>query len=107
MKTEAMSYASFLELAKEYYMLSDLLDSNMEILHSRIYFLEIVEFMVVGGKKSLGSVAIFMDKFNDRACNGHAVICRCSSTDLIKKHKGARRKIMEDHRGLQHLYHEG
>ena len=28
-----MSYASFLELAKEYYMLSDLLDSNMEILH--------------------------------------------------------------------------
>ena len=90
MKTEAMSYASFLELAKEYYMLSDLLDSNMEILHPWIYILQVVEFVIVSSEKGLGSLSIFMDKFNDRAGNGHSVICRSSSSDLIKKHKGAR-----------------
>ena len=71
--------------------------SNVEILHPWIYILQVVEFVIVSSEKGLGSLSIFMDKFNDRAGNGHSVICRSSSSDLIKKHKGARREIMEDH----------
>ena len=106
MKTETMGDSTFLELAQEDDTLAYLLYSNMEVLHTRIYFLKIVELMIVGCEQCLCTFAILMHILHDRPCDGHTVVCRCASSDLVKKHQRARRKIVKDHGRLEHLHHE-
>ena len=47
-ETSIADHATFHELAQEDDILSNLLDCDMEILHTRIEFLKIIEFMVMG-----------------------------------------------------------
>ena len=107
MKTEAMGHATFHKLAQEDHILAHLLDGDMEVLHTGIYVLKVVQFVIMGGEQGLCPVAIFMDIFHYGPCNGHSVIGRCASPDLVQKHKRTRRKIVQDHGCLQHLHHEG
>ena len=87
MKTEAVSHTTFHQFAQEDDILAHLLHRNMEILYARIDFFKIVEFMIMSGEKSLGSVTIFVDIFNYRTCDGHSVVGRRSSADLIKEYQ--------------------
>ena len=87
MKTETMCHTTFHQLAKEYHILANLLDSDMEVLHSGIYILQVVEFVIMGGEKSLCSVSVFMNIFYDCTGYGHSVVCGCSASDLVEKNQ--------------------
>ena len=89
MDSEAVSNASFLQLAEEDDILADFLDGYMEIPDPRINVLKVVEFMIMGGEKRLGAMSVFMDVFDDGAGNRHSVVCGCPASDFIKKHEGA------------------
>ena len=107
MDSETVGRAAFLEFAQEYNLSTDLLYRDMEVLDPRVYLLKIIELVIMGGEKGLGAMAIFMDIFHDRPGYRHAVVGRCSPSDLIQKDKGTGGKVVEDHGGLQHLDHEG
>ena len=107
MKTEAMRNSAFHQFAQKDHIFADFLDCYMEILYPRIYVFEVVQFVIVGGEESLGSIAPFVDIFDNRTCYGHTVIGRCSSSDLVKEHQRTRGQIMQNHRSLQHLDHKG
>ena len=107
MKTEASLNASLDHLAEEYDILAHLLHGDMIVLHSRIYFLKVVQFVVVRREEGLCAVAIFVDIFNYRTGDGHSVICRRTAADLIQEHQRTRRKVVQDHRSLEHLHHKG
>ena len=68
METEAVSHSAFHQLSKEYHILSHFLDCDVEVLHTVIYVLQVVEFMIMGCEKRLCSVSVFMDIFHD--CTG-------------------------------------
>ena len=107
MKSKAVGNTSFFKFAEEDDVLADFLDRNMEVLYPIVDFFTIIEFMVVRRKQSLRSLTIFMDIFHDRTGDRHSVIGRRTTADFIEKHKRTRRKVVEDHRSLEHFYHEG
>ena len=82
-----MSHSTFLELTKENHILADLLYRDMEVLHSRIYLLKVIQFMIVGSEQGLCTISVLMNILHDRTCDGHSVICRCSSSYFIKEHQ--------------------
>ena len=106
LKTEAMSHTALLELTEEDDVLADFLHRNMEVPYTAIYIFKVVKFMIMSGEQSLCTFTVFVYIFNDRTCNGHTVVGRGSATNLVKKHQRTRRKVMEDHRSLEHLHHE-
>ena len=107
MKTEAMGHSTLHQLAEEDDVLAHLLDRNMIVLHAVINIFKIVKFMIMSREQSLGTVAVLMDILHYGAGYGHTVICRCSSSDLVQKHERTGRQIVQDHRRLEHLDHEG
>ena len=107
MYTETVGGPSLLEFAQEDDLGADLPDGDVEVPYPRIDFLEVVELMVVGREEGLGSVAIFMDVLDDGPCDGHSVVGRGSAAYLIQKDEGAGGEVVQNHRGLEHLDHEG
>ena len=83
MDSEAVGCATFTHLAQEDDLGANLLHCDMEIPDPGVHLLEVVEFMVVGGEESLGSVAVFVDIFNDGAGDRHSVVGRSAAADLI------------------------
>ena len=57
-------------------------------------------------EEGLRTVAVFMDILDYGTGNGHAVIGRGSSADLVEEHQRTGRDIVQDHRCLEHLDHE-
>ena len=78
----------------------------MEVLHTRIYGFQIVQFVVMCREERLRPVSVFMDILHDGPGYGHAVVCGSSSAYLIQKHQRAGRKVVQYHGRLQHLHHE-
>ena len=79
----------------------------MVVADPRIDFLQVIELMIVSCEKGLGPFAIFVYILDYRPCYGHSVIGRSASSYLVQKDQGAFREVVEYHRGLQHLDHEG
>ena len=79
----------------------------MVVLHSRVQLLEVVEFVVVGGEQGLGPFAGAVDVFHEGAGYRHSVVGRGAAADFIEQHERAGGEVVHDHRGLQHLHHEG
>ena len=79
----------------------------MEVPHAVIYVFQIIKFVIMSRKERLCPIAVFMYVLHDRAGDGHSVVGGSASSDLVEKHEGTRRNVVEDHRGLEHLHHEG
>ena len=94
------------QLAKEYDLGADFLDRYMEILDSRIYLFQVIEFMIMRREKGLRPFAVFMDILHDRPGDGHAVVGRSSAADLVQQYQRPRREVVQYHRCFQHLDHE-
>ena len=107
MKTEAVSYAAYHHLAQEDDILAHLLHGDMIVLHAVIYAFQIVKLMIMSSEQCLRAVSPLVDVLHDRAGDRHTVICGSTSSDLVKKHQRSRRYIVQDHRSLEHLHHEG
>ena len=83
MDSETVGGAAFFQFAEEDDLGSDFLNGYVEVPDPRVDFLEVVELVVMGGKKGLGAVTIFMDIFNYGPGDGHSVVGRGAAADLI------------------------
>ena len=63
--------------------------------------------MVVCGKEGFGSLPILVYVLHYGPGYGHTVKGAGAPAYLIQKHKRARREVMQNGRGLCHLYHKG
>ena len=104
---ETVRRAPLLQQPQENHLLPDLLHRHMEILDPGIRLRQVVQFVVVRREQRLRPVTIFMNIFHDRPGDGHPVIGRGAPADLVQQHQRTGGEVVEDHRRLQHLHHEG
>ena len=105
--TETVCRPALFDLPEENDLLPDLLHRYVEILHPRIQGRQVVQFMVMRGEERLGAFAKLVDVRDDGPCDGHAVVRGGSATNLVQQHQRAVGQVVQDHRGFQHLHHEG
>ena len=107
MDTEAVGRAALLELAEENHFPAHFLDGDVEILHAGIYAFQIVEFVIMGGEEGHCPLSVLVDVLHYCTGDGHPVVGGCSPADFIQEDQRTFREIVQDHRSLEHLDHEG
>ena len=106
MNTETVGDPAFLQFPEKDDILAYLLYLYMVILHPFIHAFEVVQFVIMRGKKRLGPLTVFMDIFHDSPGNRHPVISGSTPAYLVQQHERAGRQVVKYHRSLQHLHHE-
>ena len=68
---------------------------------------QVGQFVVMGREEGLAAQpGVVVDMFDDRACDGQAIIGAGAPADLVQDHQRARSGLVQDGGGLDHLHHE-
>ena len=86
--TEAVCGAAFFYFAQEQDFAAHFLHGNVEVLHAGEEAFEVVELVIVGGKERLGTLAVFVDVFDNAAGDGHAVVGGRAAANFVQQHQG-------------------
>ena len=97
-----------LQLAQEDDRLIHLLDAHMVVLHARAHLLHLVEFVVVGREKRLGTGRrMVVQVFDHRPGDRNTVVGARTASDFVQQDDAAVGNIVQDAGRLEHLDHEG
>ena len=97
-----------LQLAQENDRFIHLLDAHVVVLHTRAHLLHLVEFVVVGRKKRLGTGRrMVVQVFDHRPGDRNTVVGTRTASDFVQQDDAAVGNIVQDAGRLEHLDHEG
>ena len=107
MDTKGVFTTATFQFTQENDLIIHLLNGNIVVLDTLEAFLHLVQLVIVRSKqRTCLCFRVFMDMLYNCPGNRNTVVRRCTSSQLVKKHQTARRKVIQNISRLIHFHHE-